>query len=353
MDLTHFGLRQRPFRATPDTELYYPATGHEVALAELRRALDEEEGLALLTGAPGTGKTLLAYRLIEGLAESTRAVFVTNTHYQLRSDLLQAILFDLSLPYAGRSEQELRLALTESCLEQFQAGGKTILIVDEAHHLAADHLEELRLLSNLEGRHGKAVQVILVGLRHLRQKLDEPVYAAVRQRIAVRATLEPLTLEESADYLMHHIRIAGARPERIFGDEALELLARAGRGVPRLLNQAGHAALTLAESVGSRQVDVEAALEAIAGLGLSLDEESAATEPEEHEGRMSIGAERNVAELFPIQSPAVPTLPFGAGSADEPRVAAFGGLAREPLGIVEIIHPDGTREVNGVPNRAG
>jgi type II secretory pathway predicted ATPase ExeA len=353
MDLTHFGLRQRPFRATPDTELYYPATGHEVALAELRRALEEEEGLALLTGAPGTGKTLLAYRLIEGLAESTRAVFVTNTHYQLRSDLLQAILFDLSLPYAGRSEQELRLALTDSCLEQFQAGGKTVVIVDEAHHLAADHLEELRLLSNLEGRHGKAVQVILLALPHLRQKLDEPAHEAIRQRIAVRATLEPLTLEESADYLMHHIRIAGGRPERIFDDEALELLARAGRGVPRLLNQAGHAALTLAQSVGSRQVDIEAALEAIAGLGLALKEDSAAPEHEEHEARLSIPDGRDNAGLLDKPSSAVPTLPFGAGSGDEPRVAMFGSATREPLGIVEIIHPDGTREVNGVPNRAG
>jgi len=353
MDLTHFGLRQRPFRATPDTALYYPATGHEVALAELRRALDEEEGLALHTGGPGTGKTLLAYRLIEGLAESTRAVFVTNTHYQLRSDLLQAILFDLSLPYAGRSEQELRLALTDSCLEHFQGGGKTVVIVDEAHHLAADHLEELRLLSNLEGRHGKAMQVILLGLPHLRQKLDEPMYAAIRQRIAVRATLEPLTLEESADYLMHHIRIAGGRPERIFDDESLELLARAGRGIPRLLNQAGHAALNLAASAGSRQVDVEAALEAIASLGLALEEEAAVSEAGEDELQTAAATGHDDAVMFDKPSFGLPTLPFGTGSADEPRLATLSGIAREPLGIVEIIHPDGTREVNGVPNRAG
>jgi type II secretory pathway predicted ATPase ExeA len=276
MDLTQFGLRQRPFRSTPDTELYYPATAHEFALAELRRALDDEEGMALLTGEPGVGKTLLVYRLLEALGESTRAVFLTNTHWSGRSDLLQAILFDLALPYQGLTEQELRLAVTESCLEHFQGGGKTVVVADEAQHLTPDHLEELRLLVNLEGRHGKAVQVILVGLPELAAKLDQPGLAAVRQRLAVRARLEPLTPDESADYLMHHLRLAGGRPERLMSEEALDLIVRACHGLPRVLNQVASTAMSLTASAGSRQVDAEAALEALTRFGLHAEDTDAA-----------------------------------------------------------------------------
>src|SRR5262245_58475257 len=179
MDRTHFGLRLRPFRTTPDTDSYYAATTHETALAELRRALDDEEGFAILAGESGTGKTILLHRLLESLDKSFRAVFLTNTHWASRSDLLPAILFDVSLPYQGRSEQELRLGVTEAGLEHFKDGSKTVFVLDEAQHLSADHLEELRLLSNLESKHGKAVQVILAGMPELRHKLDQPGLAAV------------------------------------------------------------------------------------------------------------------------------------------------------------------------------
>src|SRR5262245_57905633 len=114
---THFGLRHRPFRSTPDRDAYYPATSHEAALARLVQAVHEDEGLALLTGEPGTGKTLLCHRLLEKAGEGAACAFVTNSHLADRSALLQAVLFDLSLPYEKRSEQELRLALTEHLLK--------------------------------------------------------------------------------------------------------------------------------------------------------------------------------------------------------------------------------------------
>src|SRR5215470_6661505 len=108
MDCRHFGLRAKPFRTTPDVDSYYPATTHETALAELRQALDDEEGMMLLRGEPGTGKTLLAHLLIEGMPEGTRTVFLTNCHFRQTADLLQAVLFDLGLPYQNMSEQALR-----------------------------------------------------------------------------------------------------------------------------------------------------------------------------------------------------------------------------------------------------
>jgi type II secretory pathway predicted ATPase ExeA len=268
----HFGLRQRPFPSTPDPGCYYPATTHERGLGRLLRGLADGEGLLLLTGAPGSGKTLLGHCLAERLGPEAHPLFLTNGHVRDRSDLFQAILFDLALPYEGKGEQELRLALTNHLLQTFTVGRPTILIVDEAHHLTPDLLEELRLLGNLEGRSGKALQVVLLGQPSFLDVVKRPELTAFRQRLVVRAELQPLGIQEAADYLLHHVRSAGGRPARVFSDEALELLARATGGVPRLLNQAAHQALALAAETGAGEVDVEAALEALNQLG--LDEEA-------------------------------------------------------------------------------
>src|SRR5262245_16875602 len=174
MDATHLGQRRRPFPNTPDASCYYPATSHEKALARLKMGLAEGEGVLLLLGEPGTGKTLLGHCLLERLGSSLRSAWVTNRHLADRTALLQAILFDLALPYQGRSEQEMRLALTEHLLQSFAAGGPTLLLVDEAHHLRPDVLEELRLLGNLEAGGGRALQVVLMGQPSLAENLRTP-----------------------------------------------------------------------------------------------------------------------------------------------------------------------------------
>ena len=268
---SHFGLRQRPFRPTPDSAWYYPATTHERALAQLVQTLADDEGMALLTGEPGTGKTLLCHRLLEQLGPETSSAFLTNTHTGNRTGLLQALLYDFSLPYEGRSEQELRLTLTEYLLNNFAAGRRAVIIVDEAHNLPPDLLEELRMLGNLEARQGKAVQVVLVAQPSILETLRQPPLAALRQRLAVQPQLEPFDVHEATDYLLHRLRTAGGRPETIITDEALEILARGGKGIPRLLNQATHQALTMASQAEARQVDAEAALEALAALSLEVD----------------------------------------------------------------------------------
>src|SRR5262249_39251723 len=152
---------ERPFRPTPDSTCYYPATCHERALHQLLQGLRDDEGIVVLTGEPGTGKTLLCHCLLERLGPDVTSVLLTNTHFRDRAALLQAILYDLSLPYEGRTEQEMRLALTDFLLSNYAAGRRTVLLADEAQHLTTEVLEELRLLANLESRQGKAVQVVL------------------------------------------------------------------------------------------------------------------------------------------------------------------------------------------------
>jgi len=298
----HFGLRRRPFRPTPDGDSYYPATGHEHALDRLLQGIDQDEGHLLLTGDPGSGKTLLCHRLLERLGADATSAFLTNSHLTDRRSLLQSILFELSLPYEGATEQEMRLRLTECLLENFQAGKRTVVVVDEAQHLGVEILEELRLLGNLEARHGKAVQIVLVAQPALMQTLQKATLTALRQRLAVRALLEPLGTEEAADYILHQLRMAGGRPEKIVDDEALAIIARTTLGVPRLLNQAAHQALLLACETGAAQVDAEAALEALTVLGMLP--ESVPIESAEGLGRRGLEDEEEEPRLKTPRRPA-------------------------------------------------
>jgi type II secretory pathway predicted ATPase ExeA len=265
---TRFGLKRRPFPATPDDALYYPATGHEAALASLVRAIHDDEGVALLSGAPGTGKTLLGQCLCERVGAEAVCAFLPNSHLADRSALLQALLYDFQLPYEAGSEQVLRLRLTEYLLKNRAAGQRSLVIVDEAQHLSVDLLEELRLLGNLEAAGKKAVQIVLLAQPSLLEKLARPELACLRQRLRVRTEAAPLGVEEAVDYLLHHLRQAGGRPENIMDEAGLEVLARGAQGVPRLLNQAGDQALLLAHAGDLSLVDAEAALEALSVLGL-------------------------------------------------------------------------------------
>jgi type II secretory pathway predicted ATPase ExeA len=276
----HFGLRQRPFRSTPDPGAYYPATVHETALQQLRQAIIDDEPVALLVGEPGTGKTLVAAQLLDRLGAEMSRVFVTNSHLQRRADLFQAVLYDLGMNYEGRGEQELRLALTDRLLADYGDGRQTILVIDEAHHLPADLLEELRLLGNLETPHGRAVQTVLVAQPSIMETLRRPDLRAFAQRLTVKAELSGLTSEEAADYILHHLRVAGARPEALIDDEALTLLARGSRGLPRLLNQAAHLAMTLTCEAGAGRVEAEGVLEAFGRLGIDVPEDTSESEIE-------------------------------------------------------------------------
>ena len=265
---SHFGLRARPFRPVPDAGSYYPATGHEQALDRLLSALRDGEGIALLTGPPGTGKTLLCHILLERLGEGYDVAFLTNSHVGDGAGLVRTILHDLSLPFEGKGDQELRLGLTDRLLQTYAQGRHTLVIADEAQNLPPDALEELRLLGNLEGRDGRAVQVLLLAQPEFLDPLRMTSLPALRQRISVGARLAPLSVEEAADYLFHHVRAAGGRPDKVFADEAISVLANGTKGVPRLLNQAAHQALGLACKAGMEQVDAEAAVEALALCGL-------------------------------------------------------------------------------------
>jgi type II secretory pathway predicted ATPase ExeA len=280
MDESCIGWRDRPFRPFPSTACYYPSTTHEQAIAQLLQAINNDEGLALLTGGPGTGKTTVCLCLLERMGDKYSTAFIGHCHFSQRSDLLQAILYDLALPYESQTEEALRLRFIDTALKNYEAGKRTVLIIDEAQHLSPDLLEEIRLLSNLDGNRGKAVQIVLAAQPSIIQTIQSAELAVLSQRLGVRAQLEPLGVHEAGDYLAHHLRSGGVNGRTSISDEALDLLARRTSGVPRLLNRAAGRALEMAREAGSDEMDAEAAIEALDMLGLGGVDEGSSEEEE-------------------------------------------------------------------------
>ena len=267
MDFARFGLARRPFRLTPDTAAYCPTATHEAAASALDRALRGGAGAVVLDGEPGTGKTLVALRFLGTLSEHVRPVMVSVPKGVTPTAFFQAVLFDLGRPYQGLSEPELRLAVTGELLNAAEAEQRVVVFADEAHNLTADVVDELRQLGNVEAADGPALFLLLSGWPALRTvTASNPSFT---QRIAGLCRLTPLSPEEAAKHLRHQIRECGGRPEWVFADEALSLLAELGGGIPRVLNRVAGLALELASADGADAVDVEAVLAAAELLDLA------------------------------------------------------------------------------------
>ncbi|HEY2786821.1 MAG TPA: AAA family ATPase [Fimbriiglobus sp.] len=257
-----FGLTRRPFRPTPDPACFFPSATHAAARNDLIESADRGDGIALLDGEPGTGKTLVALKVLDELPAEARRVLLPGGRFAAPADLFRAFLFDLGKPYENKAEPDLRLAVTDDLLAARESGRRTVVVIDEAHHLSPDLLEELRLVDNLESRTGKAAFTLLVGLPAVREKLS----GSLGQRIVARPRVEPLTEAESIAYLHFRLAEAGARPS-VLTDEAAEILASTAGGIPRVLNQVGSAAVAAAVASGESCVDAEAALAALERLG--------------------------------------------------------------------------------------
>jgi type II secretory pathway predicted ATPase ExeA len=274
VDWPQLGFTRQPFRPVIDTGSYFPAAGHEAALAAVRSAFARRDSFVVLEGAPGTGKSLVARLWLERLPAETPRILLANLQSPRPADLLQAILFDLSLPYQGLPEQELRLAVMEHLLGRAAAGLATVLVVDEAQNLGPAALEELRLLGNIESSAGSTLFTLLVGQPRLLDLLKSSECAAIAHRVGAKCRIEALTAEESTAYLAHQFREAGREPEEVIDPEAMSLLAESGSGMPRLLNRVAALAAELALQAETQTIDVEAALEAIERLGLNAESQS-------------------------------------------------------------------------------
>lgn len=241
-----FSLRARPFAATPDASCLFPAPPVQDVLDELMLRAASGEGIGVLSAPAGLGKTLLCRRLALELADQLTPVFLANANFATRRALLQAIHFELGQPYSGMDEQELRLSLISTLKEFIRAGRGLVLIVDEAHLLSDRLLEELRALATLSAGEQPLVRLVLAGQLSLEEKLIDPSLTALNQRVVAHVYLEPLTREESRDYIVYRVQWAGGDAQRLFAGDALDAIAGLAGGVPRCLNQLCDHALLLA-----------------------------------------------------------------------------------------------------------
>jgi general secretion pathway protein A len=234
-----FKLARNPFDLTPNPACFVPTERHDEALAALYHGVRQHKGFVVLTGEVGTGKTLLLRCLLGLLKESKDVAYAYLFNGRLSpTEFLQYILADFGLPVAGKSKYELLLDLGRFLTARGEMNMTTVLIVDEAHHLSADILEEVRLLSNLETTDDKLLQIVLVGQPELDEKLDSVGLRQLKQRIAVRTHLAPLSAAEATRYIQRRLQIAGqdSDSEPLFPEETIATIHCFSRGLPRLIN---------------------------------------------------------------------------------------------------------------------
>lgn len=232
-----YNLQRNPFEITPDPSFLFTTRRHNEALATLYYGVRRHKGFVVLTGEVGTGKTLLIRSLLQILK-------LSNVHYayvfnsRLASmEFLQYVAGDFRLPIAGKNKSELLLELSSFVISRFKKGLTTVLVVDEAHHLAEEVLEEIRLLTNLETAEEKLLQILLVGQPELDEKLDLVNLRQLKQRIALRSQLHALELEETEGYIRRRMQVAGnTNSDELFPFETVLEIHRQSRGIPRLIN---------------------------------------------------------------------------------------------------------------------
>lgn len=236
---TFFKLSRDPFELTPDPNCFVPTRRHDEALASLYYGVRRHKGLVVVTGEVGTGKTLLLrclLRLLEQSKDIAYAYLFNSTLCPL--EFLQYTVSDFGLDASGKNKCELLTELGKFLIARGARQMTTVLIVDEAHQLSAETLEEIRLLSNLETTKEKLLQIMLVGQPELDEKLDSVGLRQLKQRIAFRTQLCPLSLEETKTYIERRLRIAGADPNSapLFSQPVLAKVHRYSQGLPRLIN---------------------------------------------------------------------------------------------------------------------
>jgi general secretion pathway protein A len=234
-----FHLNRNPFELTPDPNCFVPTKRHDEALAALYYGVRRHKGLVVVTGEVGTGKTLLLRCLLRLLEQSKDVAYAYMFNSTLSpTEFLQYAVSDFGIAASGKNKCELLTDLSRFLVARGTRQLTTVLIVDEAHQLSAETLEEIRLLSNLETTTEKLLQIMLVGQPELDEKLDSIGLRQLKQRIALRTQLGPLTSDETKIYIEKRLRIAGADPSSapLFAANAFAKIYRYSHGLPRLIN---------------------------------------------------------------------------------------------------------------------
>ncbi|MEQ1896823.1 MAG: AAA family ATPase [Vicinamibacterales bacterium] len=273
----YFGFQQRPFELSPDPRFLYRSASHDAATGQLIQALDRGEGFLVLAGDMGTGKTTLCRNLLNLLGPTSFTSLILNP-FLSADELLRQVLRDFGVVsreagHDARFSEASTHALTSTLHEFLQSlaaiGGRVVIIIDEAQHLSKEVLEQIRVLSNLEASDAKLLQIVLVGQLNLLDTLNHADMRQYAQRISLRATLTPLTREETEAYIRHRITVAVPRREVAFSPEALQIVHTTSKGIPRVINLLCDRALAFTAQDSETTVTVPHVRQAAAALNLT------------------------------------------------------------------------------------
>jgi type II secretory pathway predicted ATPase ExeA/cell division septation protein DedD len=260
----YFGLREKPFSLSADPRFFFRNSSHGATFDALHEGIRRREGILVLTGEVGTGKTTVCRAVLQALDRKTFAAFVPDP-FLSREDLLKTLLVDFGVVsmddvragrLRGASRTDLSYPLYEflTSLQPLQAFA--VVMIDEAQNLATALLEEIRILSDLENRQ-KLLEVVLVGQPELQSHLATPFMRQLGQRVSTRCDLPPLARGDVRPYISHRLTIAGDNGTIEFTDAAIELVCAASRGIPRVINLVCDRALSYAARCRTMKVDAE------------------------------------------------------------------------------------------------
>jgi general secretion pathway protein A len=261
--LTFFGFQRAPFELVPDPDFLYLGESHEAALANLTLGLESGKGFVVISGAVGTGKTTVLRSMLRRLGPDRKVCFLSQPEFGV-ADLLHAVLDGFDLPSEGMDVVEMRRFLRDFLVGRSRPG---ILILDEAHLLTEQALEQVRLLSNLEEENRKLLQIVFSGQPELKELLSRPRLRPLTQRIEMFYEILPLGLEDTFAYLERRLRIAGSPDGLVFEPRALHALHACTGGIPRLINILAERALVTAYVADARTIDEAIIAEAFDDLG--------------------------------------------------------------------------------------
>ena len=253
MYLEHFGLKEPPFRITPHTDFFFEGANRGATLEALLYAITHDEGIVKVSGEVGSGKTMLCRVLMERLPGEVETIYLANPSLS-RDEILFAIGDELKLPLENDRATRVIRSLQEHLLRLFGEGRRVVVLIDEAHAMPDETLEEIRLLSNLESNRHKLLQIVLFGQPELDEHLDTASMRQLKERITHSFKLEPLVRGDIENYVDFRMRAAGYRGPKVFNRYAIKLIARSSEGLTRRINILADKALLAAFAAGSHAV---------------------------------------------------------------------------------------------------
>ena len=264
-----YNLTERPFSLLPDPQYLYLTRQHSVASALLEYGLNSRAGFTVITGAVGAGKTTLMRSLLEKEDSQVTFGLLNNLQCSTVEELLRWVSFALGLPFDGKEQVQLYNDFVHFLIEEYASGRRTIIIIDEAQQLDAEMLEQLRMLSNINSGKHLLLQFVLLGQPELRETLQRPELLQFAQRVSVDYHLDGMSSEDTKHYILHRLKVAGGRPE-LFTEEAMEMIAEASRGIPRVINVLCDTSLFYGFSFKRETIDCDTVKDVLADKEVSL-----------------------------------------------------------------------------------